>query len=218
MFGEPVWQDGETHNFIIKDRAGTQLGTAQLSIEAGAEHVDTDGWTIRREIAAIGQSETVQVEVTGEDYRPRFSQMVRSDREGQQSVEATFNGSRVNMSLTNTLGQTTYERVNVPSDIRDERTLLLVLRTLPLAARYSTRINSFLPITGIQEQLIVQVKKDEQVTVSAGTYDAWLVELRAPDRTITRVWIAKEAPHPIVKYVDGRSRATYELESFVAAQ
>jgi len=32
------------------------------------------------------------------------------------------------------------------------------------------------------------------------------------------LWIAKEAPYPLVKYIDGRNRATFELERYVVGR
>lgn len=38
------------------------------------------------------------------------------------------------------------------------------------------------------------------------------------DNSISRLWIAKDALHSLVKYVVGRNRATYDLESYVVGK
>ena len=125
----------------------------------------------------------------------------------------------VDIALTNRQGATVYQRVQVPSDIRDERTLLLIMRALPLAQGYATRINSFLPIAGQMERVALQVRRKENkvfaFTVPAGSFDTWVVELKANDRT-TRAWVAQAAPFPVVKFIDGRSQATFELTFMVS--
>ncbi|MBK8795509.1 MAG: hypothetical protein IPM07_03420 [Anaerolineales bacterium] len=85
------------------------------------------------------------------------------------------------------------------------------------ARGYATQLNAFLPIVGQLDRVTVSVVGDEQVTVPAGAYDAWVVTLDTGD-AVSRLWIAKAAPYPLVKYIDGRNKATFELESFVADQ
>ncbi len=96
--------------------------------------------------------------------------------------------------------------------IRDR---LYIVRTLPLAEGYVTRINSFLPVVGKQERLIVSVVGQADVTVPAGSFPAWEVRLESPDKRTTTAWIGRDAPYPVVKFIDGRSKATYELTEFV---
>lgn len=211
--GAPVWHSGESSQYQVTNSEGIRAGTAQLDIQAGGGRLETAGWTIRRQIAAGGQTEDVSVQLADPGYRPQYSRLSRTDEQGQQLVEAFFKGSQVDVELTNRLGSTIYQRVSVPSNIRDERTLLTIVRTLPLAERYATQLNSFLPITGLIDRVTVQVTGSEQVEVPAGRYDTWAVALKMPERT-TKAWIAKEAPYPVVKFIDGRSQAMFELTAF----
>ncbi len=212
--GEPVWQGGEIHQFTVLDKDGRAVGTAYFRMQAGAEAAGPQGWTFGREISAAGVFEIVWVELSMPGYRPVRSVMHRTIQdEGDEAVEAEFQGSTVQLTLTNRQQVTTYEQVNVPSDIRDERTLPMIVRTLPLEPGYATRINSFLPVAGALEQVAVQVKKPEQVTVPAGAFDAWLVELKYPNST-TRLWIGQAPPHPVVKLENGLTRATFVLEVY----
>lgn len=209
--GAPVWRSGENSNYQVTDRNGTLAGTAMVTILAGNEE-NPGGWTLRREISA-GQFEVATVLMGEKGYGPVKSYLTRTDSTGTQQVEAVIDRAQVDISLTNYSGATTYQRVSVPSDIRDERTLLMVARTLPLAEGYATQINSFLPIVGITERVTVEVRKRERVTVPAGEYDTWLVEFSTPDRT-TQAWIGVDAPHPVVKFIDARSKGLFELTKF----
>jgi hypothetical protein len=155
--------------------------------------------------------------MTGGGYGPVKSYLTRTDDSGTQKVEAVKDRAQVDIALTDRTGATTYQRVSVPSDIRDERTLLTLARSLPLAEKYATRINSFLPIVGIVETVTVEVRKREQVTVPAGEYDTWLVDFSTPDRT-TQAWIGVDAPHPVVKFIDARSKGMFELTEFVEGE
>lgn len=210
IFGEPVWADGETSVYRVTNREDRIVGTAAFQVNRREQE---DGWTLMREINDAGVSEQAKVEMQPVGYRPVYSHLVRTFGGGKQVVETQFEGARVDIALTNRQGATVYQRVQVPSDIRDERTLLLIIRALPLAQGYATRINSFLPIAGRMERVALQVRRKENVTVPAGSFDTWVVELKANDRT-TRAWVVQAAPFPVVKFVDGRSQATFELTGF----
>ncbi|MDE0199974.1 MAG: DUF3108 domain-containing protein [Caldilineaceae bacterium] len=210
IFGDPVWTDGETSVYRVTNREDRIVGTAAFQVN----HRQQDGgWTLLREIIDAGVSEQATIEMQPVGYRPVYSHLVRTFGGGKQVVETQFEGAQVDIALTNRQGATVYQRVQVPSDIRDERTLLLIMRALPLAQGYATRINSFLPIAGQMERVALQVRRKENVTVPAGSFDTWVVELKANDRT-TRAWVAQAAPFPVVKFIDGRSQATFELTGF----
>jgi hypothetical protein len=213
LLGEAVWQSGERSLYQVTNREGRVVGAAHITIEMGGEHID-EGWTFRQEIGDIGVSEISTVEAQRRGYIPVHSYMVRiSDGGRRQVVEAEYDRAEVNIALTSLQGSTVYERVNVPSDVRDDRTILSLVRTLPLAQGYVTAMNSFLPITGLMERQAIRVVRGEQITVPAGSFDTWLVELKTPART-TRAWIAKESPHILVKFVEGRSQATFDLTDY----
>ena len=215
IFGGPVWRGGENSHYQVTDRTGKLAGTAMVMLIAGNEK-NSDGWSLRREISA-GQFEVATILMTGDGYVPVKSYLTRIDDSGTQQVEAVKDRSQVDITLTDRAGATTYQRISVPSDIRDERTLLTLARSLPLAEKYATRINSFMPTVGIVETMTVEVRKRERVTVPAGEYDTWLVEFSTPDRT-TRAWIGVDAPHPVVKFIDARSKGLFELTEFVAGE
>jgi len=215
IFGGPVWHSGENSYYQVTDRTGKLAGTAMISLIAGNEE-NPDGWTLRREISA-GQFEVVMILMTAKGYVPLKSYLTRVDDSGTQTVEAVKDRAQVDISLTDRTGATTHQRVSVPSDIRDERTLLTLARSLPLAPGYATRINSFMPIVGIVETVTVAVRKQERVTVPAGEFDTWRVDFSTPDRT-TQAWIGVDAPHPVVKFMDARSKGLFELTEFVAGE
>ncbi len=216
VFGEPVWADGETSAYRVTNREGRIVGAATFRVQTGGQHLKKDGWTLIREINDTGRRERATIEMQAAGFRPVYSNLVRTDSDGSQVVETRIERTQVDIDLTNHQGATVYERVQVPSDIRDERTLPLILRALPLAQGYATRINSFLPVVGQMERVTVRVRRIESVVVPAGVFDTWIVELKSNERT-TKAWVAQTAPYPVVKFIDGRSRATFDLTDYKVA-
>jgi hypothetical protein len=208
-FGPAPWQDGETSTYRITDRNGAHAGSARYAINALGE----DGWQINRDVQAQDDQELVGITVDASDYTPRAATQVRIQPDGMVRVTAAYSEGQANLELTNKLDLKSFERVSVPSDARDERSVAMLVRTLPLAQGYATRLNSFTPIVPLLERVTVSVVKQEEVQTPAGMFDAWQVKLDAGDVEST-VWIGVDAPHTLVKWVDGRTGGTFELIEF----
>ena len=214
--GIAPWRAGEIQGYQVTDLTGQVAGSARMTIASSTRTDNVDGWLLAREVSATGESESNSVELTAKGYRPRLTEMVRRFGQAEQRTQATYAGSTVNITLTTAQDVTTYQQVNVTSDVRDERSLLHIARTLPLAEGYVTRFNSFLPVVGRQERITLRVMRAAQVSVPAGDFPAWEVRLETPDGRVTTAWIGQDAPCPIIKFIDGRSKATYELVEFGA--
>ena len=209
IFNAAPWQSGEASEYRLTDINGAYAGTARYDWIA----LGTDGWSLRREINAQGVQEIVAVDVRAPDYRPIQSTVVRMDANGTEQVRAAYAASDVNLELTTKQNITTFERMSIPSDARDQATLAMLVRALPLAERYATRLNVFLPVVGQLDRVTVSVVQREQVTTPAGTFDTWVVHLETPTSE-TDVWVGVQAPFPLVKFIDSRNGGTFELSSF----
>lgn len=212
-YGAVPWADGEVSLYQITDVNDDYAGTARYDITAGGRHVTPDDWTIRREIVAHGDNEIVVVEAMDMGLRPKYAMLVRANADGSERVETTYTGSQVDMKLTTVRDVTTYQRSSIPSDARDQRTILMLARLLPLANGYATRFNSYLPVADLLDRVTLQVVKREEINVPAGAYDTWRLRFDVGDSK-TEAWIGVEPPFPLVKYVDGRSRGAFELMEF----
>jgi hypothetical protein len=215
-FQPAPWAAGEVSEYAVTDLNGQSAGIARYAIEIGTGPSNSDGWSIRREIAAQGVNEVLDVEMTA-DYRPLTSLMVRTagQRQQQETVRATYNRGQVDLELTTVQNVTTYERANIPSDARESNVLLMIVRGLPLAEGYATRINTYLPIAGLLETFTVSVLDTEVVTVPAGVFDTYKVELRTRDYT-TLAWYSQDESRVLVKYEDGRNQGSFELTNWTA--
>lgn len=212
------WANGERSTYQVIDIDKNFAGTAIIEFTAGATQITGEAWTMRREVAAQGDQEVVIVELGAGGLRPAFATLVRLlGGNARQQVKSTYNGSQVDLELTTAQDVTTYQRVNVPSDVRDQRTLLALVRALPLATGYTTQVNSFLPIASLLERTTIHVVEQEQVETPAGVYTAWRIELSTPTDE-SEAWVATETPYPLIKFVDGRTGGTYELREYQSGE
>lgn len=207
-FGDPVWQDGEQSTYMITDIEGNFAGTLTLALTAGTSSGDT-GWTVQRDISS-STKELVTVEVN-ERLRPQTALLLRIDSLGEEKVSTRYSGGETDIELTNKRNMVSYERMSLPSNAYDERTLLPFARALPFADGYATQLNSFLPIVGQLERVVVRVSEREEISVPAGSFDTWHIILETPTRE-TEAWIGTAAPFPLVKFIDGRNGGTFELK------
>lgn len=212
-FGEIPWAGGEQSLYQVTDIDGNRAGTATVTWLAGAATIEDDGWTMRREILAQGDQEVVVIEVTAQGLRPRLSTLVRVRRDGREQVNAVYTGGQVDMELTTAQDVKTTYRENVVSDVRDYRTLMQLARALPLQEAYATQVNSYLPVTNLQERFTIAVTGTETVSVPAGTYETYRVRFSTGE-TESEAWIGVAAPHILVKFIEGRSGGTFELSDY----
>jgi len=211
---DPIpWADGEQSLYAVTAVDGNYAGTATFTLNADAVTVQEEGWTLRRELATQGDQEVVIVEMQTKGLRPQIATLVRLFGAARQQVISTYNNGQVDMELTTARDVTTYERRNVPSDTRDQRSILLLTRALPLADGYATQVNSYLPVADLFERVTIIVEGEEAVTVPAGVYLSWHLSLQSAESE-SEAWIAIEAPHQLVKFIDGRNGGTFELREY----
>jgi hypothetical protein len=211
------WQTGEVTVYEVTDINGAAAGTARYTLTTGAGENNPESWTIQREIVAQGTTEVVVVVVSQNGLRPQSSLLTRINKDGQQIVQSTYSSSGVDTVLTSVQNITTYNHFNIPSDALDLDTVLQVVRALPLAEGYATRLNSFGTTTGRVERVTVEVIQQEQVTTQAGDFDTWQVALETPT-TKTTAWIGRDDARPLVKYIDGRNGGTFVLREYTAGK
>ena len=212
VFGVVPWQDGEVSVYRVTDVDNQVAGTARVDLA-----LLPDGqWNLRREINTHGTQEIVVIDLRGPDLRPSQATMVRIDATGTEQVRSTYAGGQVDLELTTKQDVTTYQRAEIPSDARDQRSLLMIARALPLARGYATRLNSFLPVAGLLDRVNLWVVKQEQVTVPAGVFDAWRTRFDTGE-SYTDAWFGVAPPYPLVKYIDGRNGGVFELTDFQPA-
>ena len=172
-------------------------------------------WVLERTVDSLGLQEFITVKMSEAGFRPKSSFLERSSQDGQESVDAQYNGAQVDMELNTRRNVMTVQRVSVPSDARDMTTLPMILRGLPLARGYATQMNLFLPIAGQLERVTVRVTGEEEITVAAGTFKTLTVDVDSGG-AVSKLWFAQAAPHQLIKYQDGRNKAVFELTDYQA--
>ena len=213
IFGAAPWPDGEQSVYTLTDASGQQVGSATYTLTSRLTGADgEDAWQLVRAITALDSRETMTVTMDAAGFRPQSSQLERVNSTGRETVDAVYSGGQVDLTLNTRQNIMTVQREQTPSDARETVALPMLLRSLPLANGYATQINTFLPVAAQLERITVRVAGEEAVTTPAGAFATWVVELDAGDAQ-SKAWIAREAPYLLIKYLDGRNKATLELNA-----
>lgn len=203
-FNPAPWQEGEISVYRVADANGAELGTAQWAWARTA-----DGWAQAYELNLSGRLDRGEV-VLGDDLAMRSAW-----REvGGNRYEAHYAADGVTITTT-AGGAVTTKTLQPAADAVDNDVSLQIQRALPLAAGYATRYTDVIPTTGVAVPVRLAVAAAEPVTVPAGAFPSWRVELSFGSGKHD-AWYGQEPPYPLVKYRNRASGAVFELLSTAA--
>lgn len=212
-FNDAPWRSGEVSEYSMSNSAGESIGTATIGIASGADAAGNAVWNVRRELLSEGDQQLSVVEMRADTLRPTQAIWAHSRAEGSEMIKTIYNGPQADLELTSVQAVTTNQRINIPSDARDEQSIAMLIRALPLASGYATRINLFSALAGATESAEIVTAGDEQIESPAGAFDAWCVNINTTTNAAV-AWVGKDAPYPLLKFEDDRSGVTYELTNF----
>ncbi len=194
------WKAGDRLAYnVIDDKTSAVTGTIDLSFSQ-----EGDAWVISEtdRIADAEQQLAMRVSSTalaplGEMKTIRFATttaaLSTTYAAGKVAIDINVNGTPDSTSLT------------VPSNAIDSDQLLMTLRALPFAQGYTTKYVVIVPQNAQKVNLSVTVQAQENITVPAGSFATWPVELDFGQGKQT-VWYQVDAPHNLVQYDDGINR------------
>ena len=201
--GEAPWRDGERTIYDVLGRDGQRVGEATWTWMR-----EGDGWL-------LGYRSDLSGSVTeGETHLAADLLPERGWRaSGGRRVEAEYGDDTVVITTTAADGTTTTREVDRKATTLDNEQTLQTQRALPLAADYRTGYSNLVAASGAQVAMTISVVGREQVTVPAGTFAAWRVEMRSGSATHD-AWYSVEAPHLLLRYVNRASGAEFRLRAW----
>jgi hypothetical protein len=204
------WKVGETAKLSMQQgETGPVVGDWSMSVEAPAEG---DGWHLVT-LMSIPQASyelKTSVHVARGDLRPVHTDFSLVNKQGTVTLKATYSES---VSITGTAygaRQTAGIKLPAPPYFDNEQ-LVMSLRALPLAKGWQTTVNAIITQSANKQGLTIRVLRQESVTVPAGSFSCWVVEIVG---TSQKAWVAVEAPHQLVKYTNESSQLVSVLKSY----
>jgi zinc protease len=203
------------------DASRLQPATLTYAIVAGGNPVGTATTTLARDGAAWVSTQTVQAGPTSTRMEVRFTGDM-TPVSGKSSTTAGAMAMETDMRLENGRVKGT---AKLPAQMGGDKTFdaeavagtrfpgmdAAVLAVSDLAPGKTISFPMFSPQSGSASPVTFKVAGEEKVTVPAGTFDAYKVELSGPQPAT--LWVRKDAPHVMLKQALQGQPVTIELQS-----
>lgn len=198
--GGAPWQDGDKLTYDWLDKSGNKSGTAEVSLAK-----DGGAWVIYwvDKLGTVDQK--VKVRIDAQTLKPLGAEKNIKAQGTDAKVDTTYQGGKLDIKAV-VNGENKSASIDVPANAIDNDQLLMTLRALQFADGYEGKCVIVVGQSAAKVDTTVRVKGKESVTVPAGSYDAWKVELDF-GQAKQYAWYQTDAAHNLVQYDNGTTKA-----------
>lgn len=212
LFTRP-WSGEERYTYNLVQRGGDVYGTCVLETKPNAEPGKVQ---LNRLCADEPFRDDGTVTADAETLRPEYSLRTVVDDEGKRRThESQYDAEAVHMTTTASDSVHEADRGLPEPDEKspdpawyDDESLLWLVRGVPLQSGYSGAYWDVAAAIGRLIAVDIEVTGRERVSVPAGEFNTWKVEVKTSSIT-QAFWVEAEAPHRIIRA--RVERLTYEL-------
>jgi hypothetical protein len=199
-FDAAPWQNGSTANYQWQDdTSGAEIGTSQFSFS-----LDVGVWTVTEKDNISGIDQTIEMMIDAATLAPLGE--TKTIQTASNNVQLATQYANGKLSITAVVnGKTTTASLDVPSNALDNDQFLMTLRALPFADGVTANYVAIVAQNALKIDTTVTVLGKESVTVPAGTFDTWHVQINA-GQSKQDAWYQVDAPHMLVQYNNGTTR------------
>ncbi len=200
------WQNGEI-TLMEVSREGELLFYDESRIEIEEHHL-----LFSTEYKFTGAPLIRRIHMDPETLCPRRNETIITDGAGKKSsLEVLYGEKRIRVKKNRGQGND-ITTVDLPAPpFFDNEQFTLLVRALPLERGWKSRIRLFVPATAQTAIINLEVIRQEEVAVPAGTYNCYVVELEDLGQW---VWVGVDPPHPLVKHVNESAGTLSELAEY----
>jgi len=186
-----------------------EIGSAELSIEPGQQ--GNDRFLQRFEFPGRQISDQVEVAASANTLAPSTVTRVVNGPDGRRTWDVTYDASKVTVVQEDEDDERT-DTIDIPKTSYDTWTDLFLWRTLDFKEGYEVKYEAVVTADFTKPDVISIVLKVtglETVSVPAGAFEAWRLEVRSGGRT-QKAWIANDGQRTLVRY--DNTELVFELE------
>ena len=192
------WRETEELQYRLMD-GDTLKGSGVLSIEPQA-----GAFSFRQKYASDQFSDEIVVVADGKTMQPISVERLLAGPDGERRWAVNYGPGSARV-IQRTQNDQRDDRVSVPGRSYDSWTDVFLWRTIDFREGYHATYTDVLSATLAEPEVISQKLKvtgKEEVTVPAGVFDAWRLEIHAPDGDQV-AWYADTDERPLVRYDNG---------------
>jgi uncharacterized protein DUF3108 len=200
------WTAPEELTYALVNEDGDQLATGVHTIEE-----EGSNFVLRtRYESPNGNSDTTTIVVDAVTLKPASSlrEIDNDNPDDEDRIEAQYTENEVLITIGEGERQS---GLTVPEHAYDNDTSLFLWRTIAFAEGYETSYITIITNRRADQQVILRVPRKETVTVPAGQFEAWRLEIITANARQT-AWIADTPTRPLVRYDNDRG-TIFELTS-----
>jgi hypothetical protein len=190
-------------DYVLVNDAGKELARGTLSLAVTGATT-----TLSQKFESEAAADSIDVVVDSATLKPASSvrKIDNDNPDDEDLIEVTYSedGASVKVGDRQT-------GLSVPEHAYDHDSSLFLWRTLPFADGYEASYVTIITNRRNRQDVVLNVKGKETVTVPAGTFDCWRLEI-STENARQVAWYADTPSRPLVKYDNDRD-VIFELTS-----
>jgi hypothetical protein len=207
--GPAPWEAGETSWYSYKAATGVELGKRITTIKEAVIN-GNDVWRIEHYLGIPIQATQLftRVDVFKEDFTPVSGSLKGSMSTIGYNNKAIYEKDHIQFDIESQ-GVKNKKEIPISNIVYDHDQLNMLLRRLPIKDNYSVSFSVFMLQSGKVSKVQLRTMGQETITVSAGTFNCYYVELEIDSTLKYKYWISADDR----KYgVKGESQIILELD------
>jgi len=203
--GTPPWPEDEIMTYRLVDDDGKQLAVGRLIVEVSQATGQT---TLRQRFESETTEDSIDVVVDSRTLKPVSSrrEIINDNPDDEDLIEVMYTEAGASVTIGDR--QT---GLSVPEHAYDNDSSLFLWRTLPFAEGYEGSYVTVITNRRSRQDVVLSVPRNETVTVPAGTFDCWRLEI-ATENARQVAWYADTPARPLIRYDNDRD-VIFELTS-----
>lgn len=151
-------------------------------------------------------TDDIKVVVDAKTLKPISSTRTIVDKNDQETIEVTYGDEGALIEQGDR-----QSGLSVPAHSYDNDSSLFLWRTLPFAEGYEASYTTIISNRRSRQQVVLRVTGKESVTVPAGSFDAWRLEITTSNAR-QLAWFSTDAARVLLRYDNDRN-VIFELMS-----
>jgi hypothetical protein len=194
------WDQNESLQYVLKER-GRDVARGTLTIR-----VEGTQTRLGQRYTSGANSDEIEVVVDSATLKPVSSRRVITEPDDEEILEVTYTdeGALIRQGERQS-------GLSVPEHAYDNDTSLFLWRTIDFREGYEARYVTIITNRRSRQTIELRVTGKEEVTVPAGTFTAWRLEVEGANASQV-AWYADTPARTLVKYDNDRG-TIFELEA-----
>lgn len=197
----PPWTADEHFEYnLVSSQNGSPIGSSTITIRLAPE---TTTFEEQDQLGKITQHDVVKV--NPRSLKPISNEKQVTGSPNDFSLTATYQSGKLTVAAQTAQGDKN-ATVDVAVDAIENDSVLMALRGAPLTESYSAVFPIVVSANAAQIKTTVTVTGKESISVPAGSFETYKVEMTFGGAQKQTLWYEVAAPHRLIQYDNGATK------------